>query len=250
MPALIEQARAELIKNPTQAAAIAQKMNLTYAKVPAGAAGEEIPGLGVSSEFSSAIHALPKGGITEVVQLDQSRLGVAVVNDVLPQGTQPLAKVQTQIKDLLTAQKAAKLAGDAATAFEAKLTANGNDFDKTVRDTGAKVTTSAAVDRQGTIDGVGSMLSFGDVFTLPVGGTTPLRRMGQSAYAFKVIEKQPADMALLPVQREKIVAQLRESKSLVRRELFEDGLVEKLRSSGDLKVNQDVLNSLLASFGS
>jgi membrane-associated protease RseP (regulator of RpoE activity) len=218
--------------------------------VAAGAPGEEIPGLGVSSEFSSAVHALAKGGISEVVQLDASRLGIAVVNDVLPQGTQPLAKVQTQIKDLLAAQKAAKLAGDAATAFEAKLTANMNDFDKTVRETGAKVTLSIPVDRQGTIDGVGSMLTFGEVFDMPVGGTTPLRRIGQTAYAFKVVEKLPADMALLPVQREKIVAQLRESKSLVRRELFEDGLVEKLRTSGDLKVNQDVLNSLLASFGS
>ena len=250
MPMLMDQARAELTKAPTQAQAIAQKLGLTYVKVAAGAPGEDIPGVGVSSVFSNAIQAQQKGGITDVVQLDQSRLGVAVVNDVLPQGSQPLAKVQDQIKDLLATQKAAQLASTAANNFDAKLRANNRDFDKTVKETGAKVLTSAAIDRTGSIEGVGSVGSFPDVFNLPVGGVLGVQRMAQTGYAFKVVEKQPADMAQLPIQREKIVAELRESKSVARRELFEDGLVEKLRSSGDLKVNDTVLNSLLASFGS
>jgi len=56
---------------------------------------------------------------------------------VLPQGTQPLAKVQDQIKDLLATQKAAQLASAAANNFDAKLRANNRDFDKTVKETGA-----------------------------------------------------------------------------------------------------------------
>ena len=249
MPGLMDHARAELIKNPTQAQAIAQKLGLTYAKVTAGEPGAEIPGLGVSTVFSSSVHAMAKGGISEVVQMDASRMGVAVVNDVLPQTSQPLAKVQAQIKELLASQKGAQMASAAATAFEAKLVANNRDFDKTARETGAKVMTSIAVDRQGQIDAVGSLVSFPEIFNLPVGGVDGVKRVGQSAYAFKVAEKIPADMALLPNQREQIVSQLRETKSVVRRELFEDGLVERLRASGDLKVDEKVLNSLLASFG-
>jgi len=249
MPVLMEQARAELTKNPTQAKAIAEKLGLTYVNVAAGAPGEDIPGIGVSTPLSTAIQAQAKGGITDVVQLDASRLGIAIVNDVLPQSSQPLAKVQGQIKDLLTAQKAAKLAADAASAFETKLAANNRDFDKTARETGAKVVTGDPVERVGTLAGVGNMATFPELFDLPAGGVSTVRRIGQSAYAFKVIEKLPADMALLPNQREQIVAQLRETRSVVRRELFEDGLVERLRASGDLKVNQQVLNSLLSSFG-
>jgi peptidyl-prolyl cis-trans isomerase D len=249
MPALIEQARRELTANPTSAAAIAQKLGLSYAKVAAGAAGEAIPGIGASTEFGNAIQAQAKGGITDVVQLDQSRLGIAIVNEVLPQTPQPLAEVQGQIRDLLVGQKSSQLAAAAATAFENKLNTNGRDLDKAAADTGTKVYTSDLVDRQSNIEGVGGVNGFLEIFELPLNGVHGVRRQGPSAYAFKVIEHREADLAELPNQRETIVAQLRDSKGAARRELFEDGLVDRLRTKGDLKVNQDVLNTLLQSFG-
>jgi peptidyl-prolyl cis-trans isomerase D len=251
MPVLADQARAELLRNPRQGKEIADRLNLLYAKAAAAAPGDPLPGdLGSSPEVAQLIQETGKDGVTPVMQLAGGRLAVAVVNDVEPQGTKPLSEVRAEILTGLRNQKGAVLARQEADRFNARLDANGRDFLRTARETATKYIDTPLVDRTSTIEGVGTTLTFGEtIFQLAAGAVHGPHSVGDRVYFVRIAEKKAADMTDLPAQREAILSTLRNERMIQRRELFEDGLVQNLRERGKLKVNEDVLNQLLTSFG-
>jgi peptidyl-prolyl cis-trans isomerase D len=251
MPALADQARAELMQAPAQAEAIAKKLNLTYAKVAAAGPGDPIPHIGISPQFEQALYAVQKNEVTEVVQVQGNKLVVGVLNDILPQTPQPFAKVESQIKSMLTNMEAARLAEKKAQEFERRFQANNRDLMKTARELNVKVHDSKLVDRGGNIEGAGSPMVFGEVvFTLPVGAVHGPHRVGERTFYLKVTERKEADMTLFATEKEAILNEIRGSKIAERRELFEAGLVESLKNQGKLKVNETVLTRVLNSMTS
>jgi peptidyl-prolyl cis-trans isomerase D len=251
MPALADQARAELVQAPTQAEAIAKKLNLGYIKVAAAGPGDPIPNIGVSPQFDQALYALQKNEVSEVVQVQGNKLVVGALNEILPQTPEPLSKVETQIKNMLATGKSTQLAGKKAAEFEARFQANHGDLLRTAKEMNAKVHDSKLVDRSGNIEGVGMPMMFGEiVFTLPVGAVHGPHRVGDRTFYLKVTERKEADMTLFAAERESILNEIRGSKIAERRELFEAGLVEALKNQGKLKVNETVLTRVLNSMTS
>lgn len=250
MPALADQARAELIKAPKDAQAIAAKLNLNYAHVERAGFGDPLPLIGVSAEFDRVIHSATVGGVTDVVQLPGNKLVVGVVTQIFPPQPAKLADVESQIKSILEQQKAATMAEQKLREFENKLKANNRDILQAAKEMNLNVVESGEVDRAGDIKGVGSPMIFGDIlFTHPVGFVVGPYRVAQRTFFYQVAGKKEADMAELPIQRETIVTTLRGQKSQERRELFEDGLVQALTKQGKIKVSQDAMKRLLAAYG-
>lgn len=250
MPALADQARAELIKTPKQAQAIAAKLNLSYARVERAGFGDPLPLIGVSQEFDRAIYTAPVGTVTDVIQVPGNKLVVGVVDQIFPPQPAKLADVEPQIKSMLEQQKAAMLAESKLREFEAKLKANGRDILKAASEMKLKVVESGDVDRTGDIKGIGSPMIFGEIlFMHPKGFVVGPYRVAQRTFFYQVADKKEADMAELPIQRETIVTTLRGQKSQSRRELFEDGLVQALTKQGKIKVSQDAMKRLLAAYG-
>ncbi len=250
MPALADQARSELQKNPKQAEAIAQKLGLTYAHADRASFGDPLPVIGVNQQFDQAVFTAGVGTVTDVVQIPGNRLVVGVAGTIFPAEPSKLSEVETQIKSQLQEQKAAILSEQKMREFEKKLAANNKDVVKTAKEMGLKVIESGEVSRSGDIKGVGSPMIFGEIlFTHPVGFTVGPYRVAQRTFFYQVSGRKEADLAELPLQRETIVTALRGQKSQSRRELFEDGLVQALTKQGKIKVREEAMKRLLAAYG-
>jgi phage host-nuclease inhibitor protein Gam len=64
----------------------------------------------------------------------------------------------------------------------------------------------------------------------------------------KVVEKIPADLSALASQRTAIRDQIKSEKGRVRNYLFEQGVRDELTKEGKIKVHQDVIDRLLATY--
>ena len=112
-----------------------------------------------------------------------------------------------------------------------------------------KPKTSDAVDHAGAIEGLGSASMFPDAFTKPVGSLIgPNGLAADSKVVCKVVEKIPADMAGLAAQRVAIRDQIKSQKGRARNSFFEEGVRDTLTKEGKIKVHEEVINRLLASY--
>ena len=68
-------------------------------------------------------------------------------------------------------------------------------------------------------------------------------------HVIKILSKIPADPAALNNERDNIVSTIRERKLRERRELFEEGLVKSLTDDGKIKIYDDAVKRLIASYG-
>ena len=249
MPALADQAHAELVKNPTQAQEIAKRLNLVYIKAENLAPTDPLPQVGVSRELTNALAPLPKGGVTDVVQLPENKLAVAVVSDIILQKPAPLADVEKQTRDFLAAGKAQQMAEAKAREFEARLKTNNKDFRRTAQELKVKLIETNEFERNSQMTGVGPSAYFGEQpFLNPVGSVIGLYRVASTPYFFKIVSRSGADASKINEQRDAIVTGLRDKKLRERREMFEEGLVRTLKQAGKIKVNEDAVKRLAASY--
>ena len=113
---------------------------------------------------------------------------------------------------------------------------------------GFEVKTSADVDRNGAVEGVGQASSFGDAFEKPVDTLIgPLTIAGNTVVA-KSIAKTPADMTSFAAQSVGIRDEIRQQKEHDREQLFEEGLKRRLEAEGKLKVHQDLVTRLIQTY--
>ncbi len=249
MPGLADQAQAELARAPGQAQAIAAKLGLVYAKAEKLAPGDPYPVVGSSSELGAAIASLQKGGVTPVVQTRDNKLIAAVLEDVLPARPAELADVEAKVRDGYIAKAATQAADQAAKTFEARLQANGGDFRKTAAELNLKVIDSGDFERGGQIKDVGPAGYFGEQpFINPVGTNVAIFRVGPMPYSWRIASRTQADMSKLEAERELLVGSLREKKLRERREMFEEGVVSHLKSSGKITVKEDQIKRLAQSY--
>ena len=105
MQQLIEQARAELIKSPQNAEAIASRLGLTFAKADHVARGEAVPEIGSNSDLETATAGLKVNGVSEPFQAGPNKLAIAEVTQIFPSKPADLAEVQDQIRERLITEK-------------------------------------------------------------------------------------------------------------------------------------------------
>jgi hypothetical protein len=124
----------------------------------------------------------------------------------------------------------------------------GGDLEKAAKAMKIDVKTSSDVDRQGTIESVGTASTIPDAFEKPVGTLIgPVAVPGGQLIA-KVISKTPADMLALPLMSNSIRDELKQAKQRDRAQLFQDGLRTRLIADGKLKIHQDVINRIVQSY--
>ncbi len=249
MPALIEQAHAEIAKAPTQAEAVAKKLGLFYGRADNLGPEDAYPGLGPNKDLDSMLNNMQKGAVTPAVQTSENKLYVAVVEDVTPPKPATLADMEKRIRESYLARKGSEKAEEIAKAFEAKLKANGNDFKKTAAELKLKVIDTGEFERGGQMKDVGPAGYFGEgPFTQPIGATVGIFRVGNQPYYFRVAGRTGPDPAKLEAERQVLVSTLKERKLRERREMFEDGVVGSLRGSGKIKVHDDLVKRLAQSY--
>jgi peptidyl-prolyl cis-trans isomerase D len=249
MQTLTDKVIADLRKDPTHPEKVAQDAGGTLKTADNVQPGDPIPGFGVNKELSEAISTLKKGEVTPgaIVQADGSAL-IAVVTGYEAAHIGSLEEVKAQAKSRATEAKLKKIVADKAAELASKTQSMGGDLAKAAKSMGLEVRTSNDVKRDDAIEGLGQASSNPDIFVKPVGTVLGPVTVSSGQAMIKIVSKTPADPAEMAAQSSKIIDELRQSKARDRAALFQHGLRDSLTASGKLKVNQDVIDRIVASY--
>ncbi|MFN0102402.1 MAG: peptidylprolyl isomerase [Bryobacteraceae bacterium] len=247
LEASAEQARAELVRNPKNAAAIAAKYNLNHYSVQQAGASDPLQEIGVSPDFSSAVFALQPDGVTNAIVAGNNKLAIGVLNSVTAPRPSELSEVETAIRNQLSEQKSFEMVSAKQKEVEA-LVKSGADLKAIAKAVGGQVKTSKEFTRDGAAEGVGSGTYFADLFGKAPGAMTgPINISGQVVVA-RLNAKSDADLSKLAEDRINLITGIKGRKAQERKDLFEDGLVNRLIDRGKVKINQDVIRRLIDSY--
>lgn len=246
MQELADQARAELVRDPAQADALGRKLGLTVYNVSKAGPGDPIPEVAASAEMQGAIRSLAKAGVTDVYQLGEDRLALAVVTEFYPEREAELSEVEDQVRNRLIDQKANDLVQQKRARLEQLMKSAGGDLGKLAREMGLTVKTSEEFTRSGNVPGLGAAAYLQEAFDKPVGALIgPINAMAQTVVC-KVVEKIPADMTKLASERENLLTRLQQERAQERKELFEDGILTGLINDGEVKIYEPVIQRLIS----
>ncbi|HVW87132.1 MAG TPA: peptidyl-prolyl cis-trans isomerase, partial [Bryobacteraceae bacterium] len=249
MQTLSDKAIAELRKNPADADKVAESLGLTALHATNVQAGDPIPGVGTSKEFDDAVASLRKGEVTAgPVVLQNGKAVVAAVTDLQPAHPATFDEAKTDVRNKASQEKLNKILSDKANELFAKAQSMGGDLEKAAKAMNIEVKTSQDVDRQGAIESVGTASTIQGAFTKPAGALLAPQHVTGGELVAKVVSKTPANMADLGAQTATIRDELKQQKQRDRAQLFQDGLKNKLIADGKLKINQDVINRIVASY--
>jgi peptidyl-prolyl cis-trans isomerase D len=242
-----EQARAELAKAPKNAAAIAAKYNLNHYTVQEARPSDPLQEIGVNQDFSSAVFSLQPGGVSNGIIIGNNKIAIAVLQGITPIRNAELTEVENGIRAQLTEQKAFEIMGAKAKEVEGMVKAGG-DIKAIAKAVGGEVKTSDEFTRDGNIQAVGSATYFSDLFEKPAGSLSgPHNISGQVAVA-RLVSKTDADMSKLATERPNLITGIKGRKAQERKDLFEDGLVNRLIEKGKIKINQDIIRRMIDSY--
>ena len=242
-----EQARAELAKAPKNAAAIAAKYNLNHYTVQEARPSDPLQEIGVNQDFSSAVFSLQPGGVSNGIIIGNNKIAIAVLQGITPIRNAELTEVENGIRAQLTEQKAFEIMSAKAKEVEGMVKAGG-DLKAIAKAVGGEVKTSDEFTRDGNIQAVGSATYFSDLFEKPAGSLSgPHNISGQVAVA-RLVSKTDADMSKLATERANLITGIKGRKAQERKDLFEDGLVNRLIEKGKIKINQDIIRRMIDSY--
>lgn len=247
MQDLPDHVQAALKKDPP--AKVASDMNLAPpVMVENIAAGDPIPDVGVNKDFEQSLAGLQKGAVSQPVALPPNRIVMALVTKVTPTHPATLEEAQARIRQMLESQKLQQLVTKRANDLVAKAQAMNGDLEKAAKSLGFEVKSPDAFNRQGAVEGLGQAGYVGQAFDKPVGTIFGPLPLSDGQVVGKVISHLPADMSQFEAQRAGLRDELKSKKARERVDLFDAGLREELIKEGKLKIYQDVVNRLVASY--
>jgi peptidyl-prolyl cis-trans isomerase D len=249
MQQLSDKVQAALTKDPLHPEQVAAGMGVQYVSANNVGAGDPLPQVGVNKDFQDSISSLKKSEVSQPVVIPGNKIVMAVCTADTPPHPAGFDEVENKVRDALVKNKLNKLLDQKATQLVDKAKADGGDLEAAAKSMGLEAKTSDPVDRAGAIEGLGSAGMLPDAFSKPAGSIIGPNALGlDTKVVCKVVEKVPADPSGLAVQRDAIRAQLRGQKESVRNSLFEEGVREALTKEGKIKVHQDVIDRLVASY--
>lgn len=250
MQQAIEQARAELVKSPQNAAQIATKYGLTYADVQNAGKGDPVQEVGVNPELEGNLASLRNGEVSPVLQVAPTKLAVVAVTNVQAVRQAALNEVDAQIRETLMNTKVSRLTEQKVreTMDKVKSMQAAGDLKAIAKAIGGEVKSTQLFTSEGAADGIGPASYLSEAFEKPVGTTLAPFNLASQVFVAKVTEKQVADAAALAATRDQILLSLKQKKAQERKELFEDGLLTNLIKEGKVKKNQDTIKRLVTQY--
>jgi peptidyl-prolyl cis-trans isomerase D len=247
MQQISDKAQAELQKDPTHPEKVAAEFNMQLVKADAVAPDGTVPEIGVNADFNSSLVGLKQGEVSQPVVLPGNKLALAVVTGIVPARPETLDEAKDAIKQTLTGTRLTRLVQDKATELMNKAKAMG-DLEKAARSMGLEMKTSAEFGHTGTVEGLGTATYLQDGFRTADGGLFGPIAIPDGEVVAKVIQHIAPDMSQLEAQRSQIRDDLKSEKARDRNSLFEAGVRDMLIKQGKLKVEQQALQKLIASY--
>ncbi|MDR3702119.1 MAG: peptidyl-prolyl cis-trans isomerase [Candidatus Sulfopaludibacter sp.] len=247
MQQISDKAQAELQKDPTHPEKVAAEFNMQLVRADAVAPDGTVPEIGVNADFNQSLVGLKQGDVSQPVALPGNKLALAVVTGMVPARPQTLDEARDSIKETLTATRLTRLVQDKATELMSKAKAMG-DLEKAAKSMGLEAKTSAEFGHTGTVEGLGTATYLQDGFRTADGGLFGPIAIPDGQVVAKVVQHIAPDMSQLEAQRIQIRDDLKSQKARDRNSLFEAGVRDMLIKQGKLKVEQQALQKLIASY--
>ena len=248
MDQISDTAQAALQKDPAHPDKVAADLNMELVRVDGYVAGQTVKEIGSSADFDQAVATLKKGEASQLVTLSGNKVAVALVTDVVPSRPQTFEEVQNQIRDLMVQNRLTLAVQEHAKVLVDKAKSMGGDLATAAKTMGLEVKTSGEIDRSGSVEGLGSASYIQEGFTRPDGAVFGPISTPDGTVVAKVIQHADPDLSKLPEQRVALRDEIKSQKARDRNSLFEAGLRDALIKQGKIKIHQDVINRLLASY--
>lgn len=243
----VEQLQVELAKTPAEASAVAQKFGAEVINVKEAARGDAIPTLGVTPEVDSALAELKVGSASSAIAVPGDRVLVAILDQKIPSRQSTLEEARGDIRSQLTDEAARKLVNDQSKAAEDRLK-KGEDLQTIAKALDTKVGTASNITLSENIPDLGSAQSLQDAFRKPVGSILgPVVMQGKTVVA-KITAKTPADMSKFDAEKAELRKTLKSQRQQQNDRLWLDNIATKLQESGALKIYNDEIQRIAASY--
>jgi peptidyl-prolyl cis-trans isomerase D len=219
---------------------LAKKYGLTVGETQPLDAGATIPAVGNSPEISETIFRLRAGDDSPVIQTDKGFV-VFSLKDVQSAHPGTLAELHDKVLADYRRDKSVELAKAEAEDL-ARKAKGGEDLDKTAKSMGLDAKTSDLVARIASVPDIGPLTGLTSAFSLANGQTADPIFLGANWVVYKVVDHQqpnPADLA--GKTKDDIEMQLLEAKREMAFEAFQKELDNRMKQSGELKINADNL---------
>ncbi len=245
---LADRALAGLKKDPLHPEKIAGELNLPLIQVPNYVPGDPIPQVGVSKPIDDSLVGLKRGDVSQPVTLPGDKLAFAAVTAVDPPHPATFEDVKGQVQTKLSTDKLSRLLDQKAKELLDKTKAMNGDLAAAAKSMGLEVKTPAEFDRQGAVEGIGSGSLLGEAFDKQPGTVFgPIAAQG-GRVVVKIVQHVAPDMGGMAAQSTAIRDELKQKRARERTTLFEEGVRARLEKDGKLKVHQDAMSQLVASF--
>jgi peptidyl-prolyl cis-trans isomerase D len=234
----------EFRQNPKEFAALAVKHGLEVRETPPFRFNQPVMDLGTTEAFHNLAFQLREGELGSV----SVPKGTAIIQviQIVPEHTPKLEAVRAAVEQDYRAAQSQVLA--AATAQEFATKAKAGNFKKVAQSLGLAAKESKDFTQQDYVEGVGSGSAFSAAFTLPEGETSDPVTVGSNHVVFRVVARTAADEAGLASQQDQIAEELLERKRSLAWELYQQSLKDRLKASGQLKMNEAAMKSFLAAY--
>src|SRR5262249_34038632 len=118
----------------------------------------------------------------------------------------------------------------------------------TAKSLGLATKTSIDFAAQDYLEGVGSASSLTAAFTLPEGQVSDPVTVGNNQVVFRVLARIASDESAPGRLVDQLSEEVLERKSTITWELYEQKLKDRLKASGELKVNDAAMKNFLATY--
>jgi peptidyl-prolyl cis-trans isomerase D len=246
----ISGARGEIVRNPGQAEAIAKKYHLKFFRLDNFTTSDAMPEVSTQPEIMNATFAAQKGAVTDVVNLDpQGKAAFAAVRDILPAHNAEYAEVEKDVVQHYTTAESLRLAHDAAK-NGADRARKGESLETIGKDYGLAAKTAAPFTMDGAAEGIGAASLLSAAFKSNVGDIVGPVAAQSGQFVCKVSEKIPADMGQFEKNKDGVVQSLTQQKQTLQQPLFRNSVVADLTRRGKIKMNQNTIAKMVASYQS
>lgn len=248
----VNAARAETARNPSQAQAIATKHGLKFFNVEQATSSTMLPDVGSQQDVSNALFGAHKGEVTQVITLDNPpKSAYGIVTSITPSHPAKFDEVKAQVTSQYTTEQAHQLMTNAANTA-AQRAKKGESLEAIAKSEGGTLKTAQPFTIMGAAEGIGAASAVADAFapSAKVGDAFGPLVQGESVFVYKVTSKDPADMSKFAQNRENMIQALKQKKGEVQGALFGASIVADLKNHGVIKMNNQAIQQLAASFKS
>lgn len=238
----------DLEKNPKRANETMAKFNIPAVKFEYKNADMPLGNMGAKPEVYSTVSKLKVGEFTHPITIDANRIVILSVDQVIPARQATVSEVHNMIMVSLRITAAAKKVNDLRVrGTELMKTANG-DLAKLAKEFGTTVKSSQEFGRHGFADGLGPASTLVDAFQKKVGDLVGPISVDGKFFFVKVIDRKAADMSLLPPRRAEFVNIVKNRKAAERADIFEETLVKRMISDGQIKIDEAAKKRIAQSY--